>query len=316
MNRNLALVFLLSGSVGSAYADDAFDKVVTQTNKIEKRIDVLDRNAKQTLGGIAALKKQTIEVNTVINLQQEKLKELSIKIEALEGKQSVSENKQTTLDGSLQQLSRSTQQKAQTIDATMTSWSLWYGGAILFLLCLLGASYWYLRRRNDAGEQTLAAQVKKTMDTVRSTDEKIAKSDTALADSLFEILSKLKVQDIPGATSKPSAPAEPDHNLPLKLADEIHRMRKRLASLPEDTKGLMPLQKSLERLESELTEQGYEIVDHTGMGYSENLSVKARFVPSDELASDQKIITKVVTPQINYNGVMIRMADIEVSIGS
>ncbi len=37
-----------------------------------------------------------------------------------------------------------------------------------------------------------------------------------------------------------------------------------LAALPEDTKGLKPLSKSLERLEDELSEQGYEIIDHTG----------------------------------------------------
>ena len=63
-----------------------------------------------------------------------------------------------------------------------------------------------------------------------------------------------------------------------------------------------------------MSDQGYEIIDHTGMAYTENLSVKARFVPSDDLVSDQKIISKVVIPQVDYKGVMIRMADIEVSI--
>lgn len=188
--------------------------------------------------------------------------------------------------------------------------------AIVIILLLLAGCYWYLRRRSDASEQTLSAQLKSTLDTVRSTEEKIAKSDTALADSLFEILNKLKVQEMSVAVNGQSKPSEMDHHLPLKLADEIHRMRKRLASLPEDTKGLTPLQKSLERLEAELAEQGYEIVDHTGMTYTENLSVKARFVPSDDLGLDQKIISKVVVPQVNYKGVMIRMADIEVSIGS
>lgn len=151
---------------------------------------------------------------------------------------------------------------------------------------------------------------------MRSSEEKVAKADTALADSLFEILNKLKLQEIAASTSHQSGTLEPNHNLPLKLADEINRMRKRLASLPEDTKGLTPLKKSLERLEIELADQGYEIVEHTGMTYTENLSVKARFIPSDELGQDQRVITKVVTPQVNYKGVLIRMADIEVSIGS
>ena len=51
------------------------------------------------------------------------------------------------------------------------------------------------------------------------------------------------------------------------------------------------------------------------MKYSENMSVKAQFVPSDELEEGQSVIIKVITPQINFKGVLIRMADIEVSVG-
>ena len=300
---------MLAAVLGVALADEPYDQLKSQIQKVEKRADGLEKSIKQAQDSTSELKKQFGELAASGKLQQQKLSELNVKLNALEGRQ-------TTLGGSLDQLSRDTEQKTQTIDETIMSRSKWYGAAIAALLLLLGGCYWYLRRRNDASEQSLTAQVKSAMETVRSTEEKIAKSDTALADSLFEILNKLKVQEMSASANGQSKPAEVDHNLPLKLADEIHRMRKRLASLPEDTKGLTPLQKSLERLESELSEQGYEIVDHTGMAYTENLSVKARFVPSDDLGPDQKIISKVVTPQVNYKGVMIRMADIEVSIGS
>ena len=300
---------MLASVLGIALADEPYDQLKSQIQKVEKRADGLEKSIKQAQDSTSELKKQFGELAASGKLQQLKLSELNVKLNALEGRQ-------TTLGGSLDQLSRDTEQKTQTIDETIMSRSKWYGAAIAALLLLLGGCYWYLRRRNDASEQSLTAQVKSAMETVRSTEEKIAKSDTALADSLFEILNKLKVQEMSASANGQSKPAEVDHNLPLKLADEIHRMRKRLASLPEDTKGLTPLQKSLERLESELSEQGYEIVDHTGMTYTENLSVKARFVPSDDLGPDQKIISKVVTPQVNYKGVMIRMADIEVSIGS
>ena len=300
---------MLAAVLGVALADEPYDQLKSQIQKVEKRADGLEKSIKQAQDSTSELKKQFGELAASGKLQQQKLSELNVKLNALEGRQ-------TTLGGSLDQLSRDTEQKTQTIDETIMSRSKWYGAAIAALLFLLGGCYWYLRRRNDASEQSLTAQVKSAMETVRSTEEKIAKSDTALADSLFEILNKLKVQEMSASANGQSKPAQVDHNLPLKLADEIHRMRKRLVSLPEDTKGLTPLQKSLERLESELSEQGYEIVDHTGMAYTENLSVKARFVPSDDLGHDQKIISKVVTPQVNYKGVMIRMADIEVSIGS
>jgi uncharacterized coiled-coil DUF342 family protein len=309
MRINIIFTLLLIFASGMTLADESYDLLKIQIQKAEKRIDTLEKNTKQGQETVLELKKQIGELAAGSKTHQQKITEINAKINALE-------SKQTALGGSLDQLSRDTEQKTQTIDETITVRSKWYGVAIVILLLLLAGCYWYLRRRSDASEQTLSAQLKSTLDTVRSTEEKIAKSDTALADSLFEILNKLKVQEMSVAVNGQSKPSEMDHHLPLKLADEIHRMRKRLASLPEDTKGLTPLQKSLERLESELAEQGYEIVDHTGMTYTENLSVKARFVPSDDLGLDQKIISKVVVPQVNYKGVMIRMADIEVSIGS
>lgn len=309
MSKKLTIGLMLTVALGGALAEESYDQLKVQVQKVERRIDILEKTAKQSQEAVLDLKKQTGDLAASGKAQQQKLTEMSSKIAALEGKQAA-------LGGSLDQLSRDTEQKTQTIDETITTRSKWYGAAIAVLLLLLGGCYWYLRRRNDASEQSLSAQVKSAMDTVRSTEEKIAKSDTALADSLFEILNKLKVQEMSAVANGQAKPAEADHHLPLKLADEIHRMRKRLASLPEDTKGLTPLQKSLERLESELAEQGYEIVDHTGMAYTENLSVKARFVPSDDLGPDQKIISKVVVPQVNYKNVMIRSAEIEVSIGS
>lgn len=309
MNKKITIGLALFATVTLAIAEEPIDQVKAQVQKIEKRIVALEKRAKQSQRETLELKKQLGELAANGKVQQQKLDEVGTKLSAFEGKQ-------VALGGSLDQLSRDMDQKTQSFDEIITTRSKWYGGAIAALLALLAGCYWYLRRRDDASEQTLSAQVKSAMEIVRSTEEKIAKSDTALADSLFEIFNKLKVQEMSAAANGQIKAVEPDHHLPLKLADEIHRMRKRLASLPEDTKGLTPLQKSLERLESELAEQGYEIVDHTGMAYTENLSVKARFVPSDDLGPDQKIISKVVVPQVNYKGVMIRMADIEVSIGS
>jgi hypothetical protein len=309
MNKKMITALMLATASSLNWADEAAEQFKAQLQKVEKRVDGLEKGAKQAQDTTVELKKQLGELSASGKLQQQKLNEMSSKIAALEGKQ-------TNLGGSLDQLSRDTEQKTQTIDETITTRSKWYSAAIAVLLLLLGGCYWYLRRRNDASQQSLSAQVKSAMDTVRSTEEKIAKSDAALADSLFEILNKLKLQEMSTAANGQAKPEVADHHLPLKLADEIHRMRKRLASLPEDTKGLTPLQKSLERLESELAEQGYEIIDHTGTAYTENLSVKARFVPSDDLGPDQKIISKVVVPQVNYKNVMIRSAEIEVSIGS
>ena len=106
-----------------------------------------------------------------------------------------------------------------------------------------------------------------------------------------------------------------DHTLPLKVGEEIFRMRVRLNALPEDTKGLKPLQKSLERLEEEFNQKGYEMVNMLGLKYDEGMSVKAKFIASDELEVGQANITKVIKPQINFKGISIQDAEIEVSTG-
>jgi chromosome segregation ATPase len=307
--RNKFIAAVLLGIGGFSWATEQNELLNLHIQKSDKRLESLEKNTKQNQESLAQLKKQLSEAAAESSAQKKVLNSINARLAELDGKHG-------SLEGSLTQLSLDTDEKTKTIDKNLTTQSQWYGASVAIILSLLGLGYWYLRRRNDASEQSLSAQVKSAIDTVRSTEEKIAKSDTALADSLFEILNKLKIQDMSAAASGQAKPAEANHHLPLKLADEIHRMRKRLASLPEDTKGLTPLQKSLERLESELAEQGYEIVDHTGMAYTENLSVKARFVPSDDLGPDQKIISKVVVPQVNYKNVMIRSAEIEVSIGS
>jgi archaellum component FlaC len=106
-----------------------------------------------------------------------------------------------------------------------------------------------------------------------------------------------------------------DHTLPIKVGEEIFRMRQRLNALPAETKGLKPLQKSLERLEEEFNQQGYELVNMLGLKYNEGMRVKAKFIASDELEIGQAIITKVIKPQINFRDKAIQVAEIEVSTG-
>jgi uncharacterized phage infection (PIP) family protein YhgE len=314
-------MFVLSISV---HADEVSDKLNASITAVEKRVDGFERNSKASNESIAIIKKQVLEINQLNKTIQVKVNALNGKINELNSnhaqltmQHSELNTSVSNLATSVDELAKDTNQKTLTLNNTISIRSTYIATAISITFLLLGLSYWYLRRRYDASGSSLSEQMNKTLNAVKSTEEQITKADTALADSILSALNKLKSTETNSADVKTTKPnIEADHQLPLKLADEIHRMRKRLVSLPEGTKGLTPLQKSLERLESELSELGYEIIDHMGKAYSDNLSVKARFIPSDDLSPDQKVISKVVAPQINYQGVMIRMADIEVSIGS
>lgn len=59
--------------------------------------------------------------------------------------------------------------------------------------------------------------------------------------------------------------------------------------------------------------KGYEIVDMLGKHYNDGMKVIANFVPDENLEEGEQVITKIIKPQINYNGVMIQAAEIEVS---
>jgi len=103
-----------------------------------------------------------------------------------------------------------------------------------------------------------------------------------------------------------------NHALPLRLGLEIHRMRKRMANIPADTKGLGALENSLRRLEESFNDRGYEIVDLLGKPFTEGMTVHARFAPSDVPDSGEQLITKIIQPQINFEGVLIQPGEVEV----
>ena len=192
---------------------------------------------------------------------------------------------------------------------------------LLGLLGILGGVYWYLRKHHNQENVGLVNKVQSALEGVKKAEENIVQSDAQLITQLHEVLAQVKLEhahlaEAAAITASTHMVSDNiDHGLAIKLADEIHRMRRRISALPEDTKGLKSLSKSLERLEEELGSNGYEIIDYMGMNYTEGMTVKARFIPSDELDEDESIITRVVYPQVNFNDKLIQQADIEVSVG-
>ena len=129
---------------------------------------------------------------------------------------------------------------------------------------------------------------------------------------LVEILEK----QIQLTELKPKAKDEEiDHSIFIKVANEIQRMRTRVKHMPEDTKGIGALKNALRRLEEELNDNEYELIVLTGKEYDDGLTTDARFVPSDKVETGKKIITKTIKPQLNFQGVLVQISKIEVSIG-
>jgi hypothetical protein len=112
-----------------------------------------------------------------------------------------------------------------------------------------------------------------------------------------------------------NALSEPDHSIPLNILTELHRMKNRLAAMPQETKGLKPLGKAVYRIEENLIKKGYEVIDLLNQPYVDGMTVNQEYLFDENLAADERIISKVVKPQINFNGVITQVADVIVSIG-
>ena len=320
MKKRFFITTLLCLVATLGYADD--NKSFNMLKKeYDKQLLQLNDTAKQQHEKIHKLENKIREQYKSLNSQladqqvehQKQVEQLTQNLEALNTQQQTTQNKLIQLTDSIELLDKSTTVRSEQLNQSMSYRTISVMVGLLILLALMGLSYWLLKKRQAENSKDLSTQVQQALESVRQSEEKMVQSDTQLADRLLEVVAQLKQSE--QGIRVGSQQHEPDHSLPLKLADEIHRMRKRLAALPEETKGLKPLSKSLERLEEELQEQGYEIIDYTGLKYTENMSVKARFVPCDDLEEGQSIINKVVTPQVNFKGILIRMADVEVSVG-
>jgi hypothetical protein len=112
----------------------------------------------------------------------------------------------------------------------------------------------------------------------------------------------------------PKIEKDESNSLPFKVADEITRMRQRIVSMPDEINGLAQLLKSLDRLELAINNLGFELPILLNQLYDEGMTLKVRFVPSDNIDTDEKRITKVIKPQINLNGQLVQMGEVEVSI--
>jgi TolA-binding protein len=177
--------------------------------------------------------------------------------------------------------------------------SLWMS-LIALLVLTLGLLIGFMLFR-----KTTKAELSATKQNLDSECNKIDMKLTELLESQVETMDLLQ----------PRSTAEQEHSIPLKVLTEIHRMKNRLAAMPQDTKGLKPLGKAVGRIEENLKEKGYEMIDLFGEKFIDGMTVNQEFIFDENLSLDEKIISKVVKPQINFNGTLIQLSDVIVSIG-
>ena len=203
---------------------------------------------------------------------------------------------------------KNTQSRLQEIDQTISKRTL-YWAIIILTLSLLGIiSFVLFRRRLSSNTQNFDSKIAVTKEALEKLQTGANKHDADLAEVLQTQLALLKEKRLSGETAE----VEINHKLPLKVGDEIHRMRKRIENMPQDIKGLGALRNSLTRLEEEFNENGYEIEELLGKKFDPGMNVEARFVEDTNVPIGEEIIVEVLRPQVMFHDRMIQHAKVEV----
>ena len=179
-------------------------------------------------------------------------------------------------------------------------------GAIITLLLALSCLivFLLLRSRILKGSADVEALRKKAEELNEQIVEKMASEMTEIK-NISEALSTL--------SSKSSKTTEPDHSLIKTLADRITFMEMTLYKMDSSIRGHKQLSKSIIQMKDNLKVNGYELIDMLGKDYNDGMKVTATFIEDENIPEGKQIISGIIKPQINYNGIMIQSAQITVS---
>jgi len=134
-------------------------------------------------------------------------------------------------------------------------------------------------------------------------EEEVIKTNKKLLELMENLLPEEK---------KPTSAETIDHSIPIKIACEIFRMKSRINSMDENTKGISALKNAIERIENELKIKGYEIRDLTGSNYEDGMVIKIlNVIEKDDIKPGARIIARMITPQIFFNGLLIHPGEAE-----
>ena len=268
---------------------------------------------------IISIKQKINNQQNVISQQKTELVKLSVKTENQKKqidslKTATSQNVQNIqmiandLGTKIQQTESTSKESISKLDKDVNTNRLYWIIATLATFLLGGILYWLLGKRIANSKTDVETQIKNTK---KSLEEESIKLDSKLVEVLE---SQLKLKQEEKQTVSSNSNIEIDHSLALKVADEIVRMQKNISKMDLETKGLKPLLKGIERIQSNFASNGYEMVNLLNRDYDERMSIDViNFITDENLTEGKKIITLVIKPQVNYNGVLIQRAQVDVS---
>lgn len=264
--------------------EKANTKLAGQLNSANSNIQRIEKSLSVTTDSFNSLKGDLIETNN-------KLK-------------SIAEN----LSLQIQQTNEKASADLSTLSKTVRNNKWAWITAVLVIAILSVLLFGWLKKQLSKEKTSLSDQIKITSDSLREEQLKLDGQLIKLLDTQMRLMNVEKQH----SSSKAD---EVDHTLALKVADEIIRIQKNLSNMEADTRGLRQLSASVERIQDNFKANGYEMVEMLNKPYDQGMKVSANFRPDDNLKQGEQIITRIIKPQVNFKGLMIQTAQVEVSVG-
>lgn len=149
---------------------------------------------------------------------------------------------------------------------------------------------------------------------IEALQSKADKLNEEIVNRLSSEISEIqKISATIGALSTAGATSQNEQELIMALADRITFMEMTLYKMDPSVRGYSHLKRSISQMKDNLKANGYELIDMLGNPYNEGMKAIVSFEDDENLPEGNRIITKIIKPQINYNGVMIQSAQITVS---
>lgn len=284
--KRLVLIAFLFITISIYGNNDSIANLQQQVNKQERIIGNLRKDIRSSVG---IQKQQALFID-------------SLKQELMNTKNDLSDlsNK---LGVDITNTQKQIAENANNLNDNIKSKTTWGIMIVTIIILVMAAIYLILYKRVEKG--------KSAIDKIKDTQKSIQEESLKLDGKLVELLNQqLNVQ---ANISNNDSNNQTDHSLALKVADEIVRIEMNLSRMDASIKGHKQLSKAVERIKNNFLANGYEMVDMLNKPYQEGMKATVTYVIDETLNDGEKIITKIIKPQVNYNGVMIQPAQIEVS---
>jgi hypothetical protein len=203
---------------------------------------------------------------------------------------------------------QTTNRSINDLNKTVSQNKLYWIIAILAVALLILLVFVLLKKQIFKQKESLSVLDQNLAKTKKVLDEENVKLDIKLAETFNKQLEIIEAE-------RKNTNEEVDHSLVLKVADRLISMDKNLSRMDQNTKGLKQLKRAVQNIKDNFASNGYEIIEMLGKTFNEGMKVSANFIPDEDLETGQQIITRIIKPQVNYKGVMIQSAQIEVSQG-